>query len=195
MTLTQARITPSKVNANSRDEDLMLAYQQQHPQAFDYLYQRYRQPLFSYLMRVFNDQSLAEDVYQDIWLTLIKQRQQYQLTGSFRSYLFCLAHTRVMDMWRRQGRLSLEHSWSLEEHDTTACAWYEPEAQLAQWHLAQRLAHCLQQLPDEQRLIMLLRLELDTGLSQLAQQLNIAFETLKSRFRYAQAKIQRCLGE
>ncbi|MCC6375016.1 MAG: RNA polymerase subunit sigma, partial [Moraxellaceae bacterium] len=57
-----------------------------------------------------------------------------------------------------------------------------------------RLQWCLTQLPEEQRAVLVLKLESELTLADIAQQLNVAFEALKSRFRYAQAKLQRCLG-
>jgi RNA polymerase sigma-70 factor (ECF subfamily) len=70
------------------DEQLMLAYQAGQQKAFDELYQRYRQPIFAYLMRNIGSQVQAEEVYQEVWLSLIKQRSRYTASASFRSYIF-----------------------------------------------------------------------------------------------------------
>mgnify|MGYP000880672775 CR=1 FL=1 len=179
-------------NKNS-DEALMLAYQSGQERAFAVLYQRYRQPIFSYLLRNIGQKAQAEEVYQDIWLSLIKQRTRYTATASFRSYLFCIAHSRLLDFYRQQGKLSANDT--LEDDDEfVACSSHEPHAQLEQTRLVERLQWCLTQLPEEQRAVLVLKLESELTLADIAQQLNVAFEALKSRFRYAQAKLQRCLG-
>lgn len=174
------------------DEELMLAWQAGNPQAFEQLYQRYRLPLFSYLLRHLGQRSQAEEVYQDIWLSLIRQRASYTASAAFRSYLFCLAHSRLHDCYRRLGKRWTHET--LEDHeDMTACPLAEPEEQLSQQQQVERLRFCLQQLPAEQRSVVLMRLESELSLQTIAEQLNIAFETLKSRFRYAQKKLQQCL--
>lgn len=184
-----------QISNKDSDETLMLAYQAGEEHAFALLYQRYRQPLFSYLLRNIGHKAQAEEVYQELWLSLIKQRSRYVATASFRSYIFCIAHSRLLDFYRQQGKLAANQS--LEEEDSpefAACASYEPQAQLEEARLVERLQFCLKQLPEEQRAVLVLKLESELTLADIAQQLNVAFEALKSRFRYAQAKLQRCLG-
>ena len=72
------------------DENLMLAYQTGNQQAFARLYQRYRQTLFAYLVKTLGQKSQAEEVYQEIWLSLIRQRERYTVSASFRTYIFCM---------------------------------------------------------------------------------------------------------
>lgn len=177
------------------DETLMLAWQTGDKAAFTLLYQRYRPSLFSYLMRHLGNRSQAEEVYQEVWLTLVRQRQAYSVTSAFRSYLFCLAHSRLHDHFRKQGR-RWEHELpaSGDELETVeGCELARPDACLDQEQQWQRLRFCLQQLPPDQRSVMLLRLEADLGLQAMAEQLQVALETLKSRFRYAQKKLRQCL--
>jgi len=175
------------------DESLMLAYQAGNEQAFADLYQRYRQPLFSYLVKNIGNKAQAEEVYQELWLSLIRQRERYTVSASFRTYIFCITHTRLLDFYRQQGKLAANDTLD-DELDIAACASYEPHTQFEEAKLLERLQFCLKQLPDEQRAVMVLKLESELSLQSIAEQLNVAFETLKSRFRYAQAKLQRCVG-
>lgn len=178
---------------NTSDENLMLAYQSGNEQAFAHLYQRYRQPLFSYLVKNVGNKTQTKEVYQELWLSLIRQRDRYTVSASFRTFIFCIAHTRLIDFYRQQGKLAVNETLD-EDLDIAACASYEPHTQFEEAKLLERLQFCLKQLPDEQRAVMLLKLESELPLQRIAEQLNVAFETLKSRFRYAQAKLQRCVG-
>ncbi len=184
---------PILTDGNSSDENLMLAYQSGNEQAFAQLYQRYRQPLFAYLVKNIGNKAQAEEVFQELWLSLIRQRERYTVSASFRTYIFCIAHTRLLDFYRQQGKLAANDTLD-EDLDIAACASYEPHAQFEEAKLMERLQFCLKQLPDEQRAVMVLKLESELPLQKIAEQLNVAFETLKSRFRYAQAKLQRCVG-
>jgi len=175
------------------DESLMLAYQSGNEQAFADLYQRYRQPLFAYLVKNIGNKTQAEEVYQELWLSLIRQRERYTVSASFRTYIFCIAHTRLVDFYRQQKKLAANDTLD-DDLDIAACASYEPHTHFEETKLLERLQFCLKQLSDEQRAVMVLKLESELPLQRIAEQLNIAFETLKSRFRYAQAKLQRCIG-
>ena len=178
------------------DETLMLAWQTGDKAAFNMLYQHYRTRMFSYLMRHLGQRTQAEEVYQDVWLTLIRQRQAYSVTAAFSNYLFCIAHSRLHDHYRKQGR-RWEHEQAVDEGELDrvgACELTHPDEQLSRDQQWQRLRFCLQQLPPEQRSVMLLRLEAGLSLQAISEQLQLAFETLKSRFRYAQKKLQQCLG-
>ena len=181
------------IDNDDSDENLMLAYQTGNQKAFACLYQRYRQTLFAYLVKTLGQKSQAEEVYQEIWLSLIRQRERYTVTASFRTYIFCIAHSRVLDFYRQQGKLAANDSLD-EDFDMAACAYYEPHSQLEEHRLVERLQFCLQQLPEEQRAVMVLKLESELSLQAISEQLNVAFEALKSRFRYAQKKLQQCLG-
>jgi RNA polymerase sigma factor (sigma-70 family) len=186
-------IMPILTDDAASDESLMLAYQAGNEQAFAHLYQRYRQPLFAYLVKSIGHQAQAEEVFQELWLSLIRQRERYTVSASFRTYIFCIAHTRLMDFYRRQGKLAANDTLE-DDSEIAACASYEPHTQFEEAKLLERLQFCLKQLPDEQRAVMVLKLESELSLQSIAEQLNVAFETLKSRFRYAQAKLQRCVG-
>ena len=178
------------------DETLMLAWQRGDHPAFDALYARYRQPLFSYLYRAVGNRAQAEDIYQEIWTTLIRQRANYSVTTSFRTYIFCIAHSRLHDFYRRRNKVWMHEAEfdSEVEDQTAACELARPEDHLEQEQQLERLRFCLQQLPPEQRSVMLLRLEAELTLQAIADHLQVAFETLKSRFRYAQKKLMLCLG-
>jgi RNA polymerase sigma-70 factor (ECF subfamily) len=184
---------PILTDDNDSDENLMLAYQQGREQAFARLYQRYRQSLFAYLVKSIGNKTQAEEVYQEVWLSLIRQRERYSVSASFRTYIFCIAHSRLLDFYRQQGKLASNDTLE-DDLEVAACASYEPQSQWEEARLLERLQFCLKQLPDEQRAVMVLKLESELPLQGIAEQLNVAFETLKSRFRYAQAKLQRCLG-
>ena len=148
------------------DESLMLAYQTGNQQAFARLYQRYRQTLFAYLVKTLGQKSQAEEVYQEIWLSLIRQRERYTVSASFRTYIFCIAHSRVLDFYRQQGKLAATI------HSTTILTWLhvliEPHSQLEEQRLLERLQFCLTQLPDEQRAVMVLKLESELTLHSIA---------------------------
>jgi RNA polymerase sigma-70 factor (ECF subfamily) len=85
------------------DEALMLAYRDGDAGAFDVLYARHRGGTYRYLLRQCRNAGLAEEMFQDVWMNLIRARTGYTVQARFTTYLYRIAHNRLMDHFRRHG--------------------------------------------------------------------------------------------
>ena len=179
---------------NADDETLMLAYRDGDAAAFDVLYRRHRQRLFHFLVRKTGSRETGEELYQEAWLRLIRHHREYQPTARFTTWLFTLAHSCLMDHFRKQGRIG-QHEQTVDElPDAPACALQEPPARLESVRAAQQFRMCLDGLPMEQREVFLLREEGDFSLPDIATITGQGLEAVKSRLRYALKKLRGCLG-
>ena len=163
--------------------------------AFDVLYQRHRTKLYRFLLHQTGSAASAEEIYQDVWMSVIRTRERYQVTARFSTFLLTIAHHRVADFFRdRVARLSV----ATESEDATVIdrsdGARDPAdvAQSAQQIM--RIDQALLQLSAEQREIFLLRHESDATLEELAEMTGVNRETAKSRLRYAVAHLKRILG-
>src|SRR4026208_1276629 len=95
------------------DEQLMLAYRGGDARAFETLYVRHRARLFRFVLRSIKVRALAEELYQEVWMRVIEARTTYKPSARFTTWLYTIAHNRLVDHWRRRG-LSLV---SLDDHD------------------------------------------------------------------------------
>ena len=125
--------------------------------------------------------------------------------ASFRTWLFTLAHHRVIDIWRRSGR---EVSMSMDDESPwepeSGAAWQRWPApastaphseELAFWRRAgEQLLRCLDELPLAQRSAFLLHHDDELPLAEVARSLEVGFETAKTRLRYAMSKLRICMG-
>ncbi len=177
------------------DAALLRRYRQGDAAAFSELYARHRQGLFRFLLGLCGEQALAEEVFQETWLSLIRTDSDIRQQVQFKTWLYQIARNRLIDHWRRQGRKTALHdSYDEAEHgraDPTA----GPEQQLSFSRDQQRLAAALADLPAEQREVFLLRAQGDLELHEIAELTATAQETVKSRLRYALQKLRRLLGE
>lgn len=180
------------------DEELMLAYQGGDAAAFDVLYARYRGTLFRFLVRQVQDLALGEDLYQDTWMTLIRQRGHWQPTASLKTYLYRIAHSRLVDHFRAQGRRGGSGRVSLDGDDAPeladTCPANQADSALVQRGNAEALRLCLDALPPEQREAFLFSEEAGFGLSDIAAITGVPAESVKSRIRYAIRKLRDCLS-
>ena len=180
----------------ARDEDLMLAYRDGNADAFDQLYRRHKGPLYRFLLRQCRDAGAAEELFQDVWLNLVRARASYTVTARFSTYLYRLAHNRLIDHYRRRVPAALV-SFDDEDAAPEVPAGREVEPQVAYEARAQaaRVLELLETLPAAQREAFVLQHEAGLTLEEIAEATGVARETVKSRLRYAMAKLREGLSE
>lgn len=191
----------------------MAAYAGGDARAFERLYARHHAGLYRFIRRLLGHalNAQTDEVFQDTWLRVVHSRTRWEPQGaSVRTWLFTLAHHRVVDVLRRSGReVSIDAfqgdgdaPW---EPALDACAawqhWPAPERgasrteDLAFWRRAgEKLLVCLEQLPLPQRSAFLLHHDDGLGLDEVASALGVGFETAKTRLRYAMSKLRTCMG-
>ncbi|MCK7593157.1 RNA polymerase sigma factor [Lysobacter sp. CAU 1642] len=169
----------------------MLAYAAGDAAAFDRLYQRFRKPLFGFLHRGLQDASMVEECFQDVWTRVIKSRRSYQPSARFSTWLFQIAHNRMVDVWRRQRPNDSLDEMLDEGPGLPDTADPSPEASADGFQQQRRLRDALARLPLEQRVAIQLRLERELSLEEIAEVTGSGRETVKSRLRYAMDKLRQ----
>jgi len=177
----------------------MLAYQNGDGSAFDHLYQRHKAPLYRYFLRQSVDQASAEELYQDVWLSLIRASARYQVTAKFTTYLYHLAHNKLIDHYRKNKKFKNSYQQANDQDGEDeidklpAGESDEPDYKLQENLLLKRLKSILQDLPAAQREAFLLKEEGGLSVEEIAEVCGVNAETAKSRIRYAVARIKKGL--
>jgi RNA polymerase sigma-70 factor (ECF subfamily) len=164
----------------------MTAYAAGDAQAFEMLYQRHKGALFRYFARQLPTPE-AHDCYQNLWLKIIGHRSRYAPSGSFRSYLFSLAHNVLMDHHRHTMRRPAGDS---EQLDVLMSTDGEPQQTREREELIEHLHRLVRALPIHQREAWLLRQETELSTREIASITETSEEGIKSRLRYARAKLK-----
>jgi RNA polymerase sigma-70 factor (ECF subfamily) len=178
------------------DEQLMLAYREGDAGAFEQLYRRHKGALFRFVLRSIRDRALAEELYQEIWMRAIEARARYEAKAKFTTWLFTIAHNRLVDHWRRRGltlvSLDLQEAGAAEP---AAGADYEPQRLLEAKQSAVRFARALEALPPAQREAFLLHEEAGMSVAEIAQATGTNEQAAKSRLRYALSKLKEAVAD
>ena len=178
------------------DEELMLRYRDGEAGAFDALYRRHKGPVFRYLRRQTGDAAAAEELFQDVWIRLINARHDYAVKARFTTWLYTIAHNRLLDHLRSRGRADLT---SFDDAFEVVLAFPAvdppPEHALERKELAGRLLAAIDALPAPQREAFLLQQEGGLTVEAIAQATGVERETAKSRLRYALAKLRDTLKD
>jgi RNA polymerase sigma factor (sigma-70 family) len=184
---------PVKADApDDSDEALMLAYRDGDAGAFDVLYARHKGGVYRYLLRQCRNAGLAEEMFQDVWMNLIRARAGYTVQARFTTYLYRIAHNRLMDHFRRHdsGAVSLDDENAIQIDEPVAPRSADPAVGAESRAQAAQLLALLGKLPDEQREAFVLQQEGGMSVEEIAEATGVNRETAKSRLRYALAKLR-----
>lgn len=180
----------------------MLAYREGDSRSFEHLYRRHRGGVYRYLLRQCRNRADAEELFQDVWTNLIRARGRYHASARFSTYLYRIAHNRLIDHFRRRRPSDPGPETTEAEDGTMPPSWEQlpaaeadgPERRAATAQTARQLLAALMALPSEQREAFLLREEGGLSLAEIAEVTGVSDETAKSRLRYAVQKLRRALG-
>src|SRR6202163_3915200 len=173
------------------DETLMARYGRGDAAAFELLYRRHEMRIWRYLIRNVGNRATADDLMQEVWFAVARDASRYLPSARFTTWLFSIAHNRMIDSIRarrRHMRLeSLEHGPDDPSASPVAAAVARDEAAA--------LIRAVEDLPREQREAFLLQVEGDLDVEEIARITGSSFETTKSRLRYARTKLRQMLKE
>ena len=170
----------------------MQRWQRGDAAAFEQLYRRHRDPVFRYLLRGFSDRERAAELFQEVWASVVKARATWEPRAKFTTWLYRLAHNRLVDEYRL-ARLPTEPID--DELSVAAPEHQQPEAAVSGAQRLRRVLRALQGLPAEQREAFLLKEEGGMSLEEIGDVTGVGRETVKSRLRYALAKLRQELTD
>jgi RNA polymerase sigma factor (sigma-70 family) len=183
------------------DEDMMLAYAAGDTVAFERLYDRHEAPVYRFLLRSVALASVADDLAQEVWLTVVRNCARYRPQAAFRTWLYRIARTRLIDHWRARDPAIVLSLDAPAANDPDQCGptlgetvagdeSEQPVQRVMARAQALALLAAVQTLPAPQREVLLLHMEGELTLAQIAEVTGSGFETAKSRLRYALDKLR-----
>ena len=184
-------------DAAETDESLMERFAGGAAEAFDELYRRHELRVWRYLERTVRNRAVADDLMQDVWFAVAREAGRYRPTARFTTWLFTLAHNRMID-WLRAARPHVRLD-DPDEADAvaefTADTRPGPLASTEAAEHAEALIAAVGQLPAAQQEAFLLQVEGDLSVEEIASVTGASFETTKSRLRYARTRLKQLLWE
>ena len=181
------------------DEALLARYARGEAAAFELLYRRHELRIWRYLARNVGNRATADELMQEVWFAVARDCARYQPSARFTTWLFTIAHNRMIDairLNRRQTSLdALGYESQAVRQQLTADPSAGPLAAAVEQDQAMALNQAIEALPQEQRAAFLLQVEGDLSVEEIATITQCSFETTKSRLRYARAKLRELLKE
>jgi RNA polymerase sigma factor (sigma-70 family) len=181
------------------DETLMARYGRGDAAAFDRLYRRHEMRVWRYLQRNVGNRATADELMQEVWFAVVREAARYEPNARFTTWLFTIAHNRMIDSIRTTRRHTSLDTLGYESESVvgplTADPGSGPVAAAVARDQVGALALAFEKLPSEQREAFLLQAEGELSVEEIAAITNSTFETTKSRLRYARTKLRELLKE
>src|SRR5690242_15591299 len=180
------------------DESLMSRFGAGDMRAFEQLYDRHERAVYRFLLRSVRIPAVADELLQEVWISVIRNARSYKPQALFTTWLYRIARSRLIDHWRARDPEVLD---SLDEPAGTGCdatlidlvaadASVQPEVRTMERAQARAFVAAVEELPGAQREAFLLHVEAGLTHEQIAEMTGTGAETVKSRIRYACAKLR-----
>lgn len=151
------------------------------------LISRYERLVYNYALRMLGNRDDALDLMQDVFLSVFRNLATWRGECSFKNWLMTIAHHRCIEHYRR--RKSTTDDSAIDDY-TSDDEWHSPEEVYAGQQRGQQLFRAMQKLPLEQRMVVELKFFQHLQLTDIASQLNVPLNTVKSRLYGAVNKLQ-----
>jgi len=170
------------------DKLLILKFNRGNREALRSIYEKYKDDLVTLAAALLTDVASAEDAVHDVFVGFIESSRKFRLTGSLKGYLAtCVANNaRNRNKAGRRHQNAETGAVIPDANGTDAAAIFGEELR--------QLSRALEQLPYEQREVLLLHSYSGTKFKTIAQQQNVSINTVQGRYRYALDKLRSMLN-
>ncbi len=170
----------------SSDEELIICALAENENAFTELVKRYIKPVYSFVYRIVGNKGDAEDITQDIFLSVWKNIRRFDTTKRFKTWIFTIAQNTALN-WIKRKKPVLFAQLNSEEEETLLDTMEDPgplpETLFARADLGRLLARALETLHPQSRVVLLLHYEDGFTFTEIGEIFHESVNTIKSLHR------------
>lgn len=176
--------------ANQKEKNLVQDLKKGNVHSFDELFKSFNKKIYYFSLSYLKSKEEAEDIVQEVFLSLWKNRANLNIQSDFQAYLFTITFNAIKKRFRKfeRERKHLEAyfpSVRLNENDSDAATAYD--------FLNELLKESLEQLPPRQKEIFLLSKEGGLTAEEIAEKLKISKRTVENHLFRAKAFLKNIL--
>ena len=173
---------------------LITSYRNGNEAAFNLLVDRYKSKVFTTIFLIVKDQDVAEDLLQDVFVKVLHtfNSDKYNEEGKFQPWVMRIAHNMAIDHFRKAKRyptILLEDGSNL--FNSLSFAEDSSEEQRIKEETLVWVRNLIDELPEAQREVVIMRHYLDMSFQEIAEQTGVSINTALGRMRYALNHIRK----
>jgi RNA polymerase sigma-70 factor (ECF subfamily) len=184
----------SPVLPGDEDQVLMARVAQDDLAAYRRLYERYKRPIMSYVSQMVRNRAAAEELTQEVFLKVYRNRANYEAQAKVTSWLWTIARNQALDFLRKKGEQLVEDEATLDRAaESTVTATPDAEQLLIDQSTRAGIEKCLDELPLKQKEAVSLRLFSELAYEEIAESLAVSVAATKSLLHRAKEHLIACL--
>ncbi len=181
------------------DQELINQFQNGNQQGIEVLINRHKNKVYTYILILVKDSALAEDIFQDTFIKIVHSLSsgRYKDNGKFLSWTIRIAHNLTIDHFRKIKQNSEISGESYENFilNSRKYSLENVEDLLIKEQIRKDVRSLVDELPSEQKEVILLRHYGDLSFKEIAEQTDVSINTALGRMRYALINLRKLISE
>ncbi len=177
------------------DNELVQHFISGDQQSLEILIQRHKSRVFSYILLIVKKQELAEDIFQETFIKVIRslKKGKYTENGKFVSWVLRISHNLIIDHFRKEKLKGTVSNDSLDVDIFNSQKFSEDtiEDQLVYKQILSEVKDLIKELPEDQQQVIIMRHYLDLSFKEIAEQTDVSINTALGRMRYALINLRK----
>ena len=164
--------------------------------ALEILINRHNQRISSFIYSKVLDRDITEDIFQDTFIKVIKtlKKGTYSEEGKFLPWVMRIAHNLIIDHFRKNKRMpKFEGSDDFNIFSVIGDDKLNAEKQLIKDQIDSDLGLLIEELPDDQKEVLLMRIYKDMSFKEISENTGVSINTALGRMRYALINLQKII--
>lgn len=180
------------------DQELISLYLNDNPSAFEILLNRHKDRIYTSIYLFVKDTEAAEDIFQEVFIKIIDtlRKGKYQNEDKFLQWALRISYNLCVDNFRKSKRMSIvANTDTFDVFNVIASDEEHMETSIIKSQTHSRLNTLIDQLPAEQREVIILRHYADMSFKEISKMTRVSINTSLGRMRYALINLRKMMTE
>lgn len=188
-----------KTNASSLSDSVLVErYLSGSEISLEILISRHQSRIFNFINSKVQNRDTAEDIFQDTFIKVIRTLKggQYNEEGKFLPWVMRISHNLVIDFFRKNNRMpKVKNTEEFDIFQFISDSSLNAEHSMVQDQIVKDLQKLVQELPEDQKEVLIMRLYRDMSFKEIAKNTNVSINTALGRMRYAIINLRKLIDE
>ncbi len=181
------------------DYELIQEFVKGRSACIEQLINRHKNKVYTYILLMVRNEQLAEDIFQDTFIKVIKSLQEgkYKDNGRFLSWVIRIAHNLVIDQYRKEKQIKMisNDNFDADLFNNKKLSDKNIEDELVNVQISEDIRNLIDKLPEEQQQVVILRHFLGLSFKEIADHTDVSINTALGRMRYALINLRKLIRE
>jgi RNA polymerase sigma-70 factor (ECF subfamily) len=186
------------VSTKATDQQLIDGFLQGSNKSFEILLNRHKDRIYTSIYMFVKNHDLAEDLFQEVFIKILDtfRKGKYNHEGKFIQWALRISYNLCVDHFRKaKRRTKVSSTETFDIFDILESKDDNMEQKMIKNQLHCRIRKIVDQLPPEQREVVILRHYADMSFKEISQLTRVSINTALGRMRYALINIRKMVGE